>query len=155
MKIISFLIIVLAFAACDGNRLYESNVDLKNKSWLADSTQSFKFVITDTITQYNVYYNIRNTLDYPYARIFVAWHLQDSTGTSYQEKLQYNYLFDEKTGRPLGKSGIGDIYFHRFELLSNYRFGKPGVYNIKLAQFNRTQNLGGLVTVGLRVEKVP
>lgn len=153
MKIFYILFIVLVFISCDSNRHYEKNIDLTDKSWAADSTKIFHFEIIDTTTNYNIYYNIRNTIDYPFARIFVAWQLQDSLGNSFQEKLQYNYLFDEKTGKPFGKSSIGDIYSHQFDLLSNYKFSKRGYYNIKLAQFNRTESLSGVITVGLRVEK--
>ena len=63
------------------------------------------------------------------------------------------YLFDAKTGKPSGKSGIGDLYDHRFLLLQNYQFPKPGKYKIVLEQFMRMDTLPGIVAIGIRVEK--
>ena len=62
-------------------------------------------------------------------------------------------LFDAKTGKPLGKSGIGDLYDHRFILLNNYKFKNKGKYRIVFEQFMRMDTLPGIMAVGLRVEK--
>jgi gliding motility-associated lipoprotein GldH len=64
------------------------------------------------------------------------------------------YLFDAKSGEPKGKSGIGDLYDHRFLLLQNYQFPRPGKYKIILEQFMRMETLPGIVAVGVRVDKV-
>ena len=150
----SLYVIGLLFAllSCDKSRLYEKNIDFSKKVWHTDSIASFDFEISDAERKYNIYYNIRNTTEYPYARIFIAWSLQDSSKNIFQEKLQYNYLFDEKTGEPFGKSSIGDIYTHQFLLLENYTFPKKGIYYIKLAQFNRIEELTGVIATGIRVE---
>lgn len=152
MRILVMICLTAALYACDKQRVFESNVDFKHNVWHADSTCVFIFNIDDVTKKYNVLYNIRNSNDYPFSRIFVNWQLEDSLGNTIQNKLQYNYLFDEKTGRPLGKSGIGDIYSHRFELLTNHQFASPGNYSIKINQFNRAEELKGLISAGLRVE---
>jgi gliding motility-associated lipoprotein GldH len=143
---------LLAIVSCDKSRLYEKNMDFKNQVWHTDSIATFHFDIADAERNYNIYYNIRNTIDYPYARIFITWQLQDTLNITFHEKLQYNYLFDEKTGKPFGKSSIGDIYTHRFLLLENYKFPQSGYYRIKLAQFNRIEELNGVIAAGIRVE---
>jgi gliding motility-associated lipoprotein GldH len=67
--------------------------------------------------------------------------------------LMTEYLFDAKTGKPFGKSGIGDLYDHRFLLLKNYQFKSKGKYRMKFEQFMRTDTLPGILAVGLRVER--
>ena len=97
--------------------------------------------------------NIRNSLDYPYARIFVNYDLRKLDSTSLSKKMVAEYLFDQKTGKPFGTSGIGDIYDHQFLILKNYSFEKAGAYKMKLNQFMRMDTIPGILAVGIRVEK--
>lgn len=113
----------------------------------------FEFNIPDSAQTYSLYYNVRNSLDYPYARIFVTYALYDSTGKELSKKLVYHDLFDEKSGRPFGESGLGDLYDHRFPLLTKYHFPNRGKYAVKLTQFMRKDTLQGVLAVGVRVER--
>ncbi len=145
-----FLLIV---CSCDSNRVYEYNIEFDDRTWKVIEEPRFEFKVPNSADQYNIYYNVRNSLDFPYARIFVKWHLYDSTGREISKKLIFNDLFDEKTGRPLGDSGLGDLYDHRFPILENYSFAHPGKYSVKLDQFNRQDTLHGVIAVGVRVER--
>lgn len=147
------LLLSLCFLiSCDSNRIYEDNLEFKDRAWKVTEEARFNFTIPDTSRRYNLYYNVRNSLDYPYARIFITYHLYDSTGSELTKKLVFHDLFDQKTGRPLGDSGLGDLYDHRFPL-ENRRFGYRGKYSIKLDQFMRQDTLQGVVAVGVRVEE--
>lgn len=113
---------------------------------------SFEFAISDSSKQYNLYYNVRNSIDYPWDRLFVNWSLYDSSGNELAKKLVYNDLFDP-TGRPYGESGIGDLYDHQFAIASHFRFTRAGRYTLKLTQFSRQDTLRGILAVGVRVEQ--
>jgi gliding motility-associated lipoprotein GldH len=128
-------------------------VEFKDRTWKVMEEPRFEFSIADTTQRYNIFYNVRNSLDYPYARIFVTYHLYDSTGKELTKKLVDHYLFDQKTGVPFGDSGIGDLYDHQFPLLERYHFGYRGRYSMKLDQFMRQDTLAGIIAVGVRVEK--
>jgi gliding motility-associated lipoprotein GldH len=134
--------------------VYETNHDFSDRSWRVNDAPEFEFRIDDPGKRYNLYYNVRNSLDYPYSRIFITYHLQDSVGNELQSKLSTQYLFDEKTGAPFGSSGLGDIYDHRFLLLDHYEFKLPGRYKLKLEQFNRQDTLKGVLAIGARVETI-
>ena len=138
--------------SCDQTRVYEQNVDFSQGYWLISEKPEFDFVIDRSIDKYTLYGNIRNSVSYPYARIFLNYYLLDSAGNELQKKLVTQYLFDAKTGKPFGSSGLGDIYDHQFELLKDYRFKYPGKYKLKFEQFMRTDTLQGILAVGLRVE---
>jgi gliding motility-associated lipoprotein GldH len=140
--------------ACDSSRLYETNMEFKNRSWNVSEKVSVEFEITDTVQRYNVYLNVRNSLDYPYSRIFVNYTLQDSTSANLEKKMIGENLFDQKTGEPFGQSGIGDLYDHQFPILSNYIFRTAGKYKITFEQFMRQDTLQGVIAVGARVESV-
>jgi len=151
--VLSLICIALIFSSCDHNRIYETNKDFADRTWKASDTAQFQFDIRDIGLKYNILYTVRNSLDYPYSRLFVTYHLQDSTGKELERKLISGYLFEEKTGRPTGTSGLGDIYDHRFSLISGYEFRQRGKYKVILQQYMRTDTLEGVLAVGVRVEK--
>ena len=147
---------ILAFAAilsaCDSNRVYEKNKDFNKRVWLVNDTAHFIFEIPSEGNLYNIQCNLRNSVDYKWQRIFINFVLSDSSGHTLSSKLVSTYLFEPKTGKPYGRSGLGDIYDHRFPLLSAYAL-KPGRYSVTLQQLMRTDTLQGILAAGVRVER--
>jgi gliding motility-associated lipoprotein GldH len=148
--VVLFMIVLLA--ACDNSRVFEKNSDFEERFWLVQDKPTFDFEIQDTTQAYTLYCNIRNSVSYPYSRIFVSYSLKDSFGNEMSKQLVSTFLFDQKTGEPLGTSGLGDIYDQQLPLLANYTFPKPGKYTLQFEQFMRTDTLQGVLAVGLRVE---
>ncbi len=152
MKGLLILAPLLVLFSCNRSRVYEQHVDFEEKAWLVQNKPEFEFEIKDHTKNYNLYYTIRNSLDFPFSRIFVNYSLEDSTHTQLRKELLSAYVFDQKTGKPFGDSGIGDLFDHRFPIITNYHFDKPGKYAITLEQFNRLDTLKGVLAVGVRVE---
>jgi len=147
------LMLVLVIAdACDPSRVYEDHHEFKKRTWVLSDEPTFAFEVKDSAQFYNLYYNIRNSLDYPYSRIFVSCALYDSAGNELQRKLLQHELFDP-AGRPLGESGLGDLYDHQFPILGDYRFTTRGHYSVRFTQFMRQDTLPGVLAIGLRVER--
>lgn len=152
----AFLVVFLAgtlLSACDDNRVYEQISDFENRQWASSEKPQFEFIIDDINQRYTLSSDLRNSISYPYSRFFFTYYLQDSTGSDLQKKLLTEFLFDAKTGKPYGKSGIGDLYDHRFLLLENYQFPHKGKYRVVFEQFMRLDTLPGILSVGLRVER--
>ena len=151
---ITFLscLICILLSACDNSRVYEQNADFNKRYWTVNEKPEFEFTIDKPADRYTLYGNIRNSVSYPYSRVFLNYYLLDSTGTEIQKQLVTQYLFDPKSGEPYGTSGLGDIYDHRFELLKNYQFKHRGRYKIRFEQLMRVDTLQGILAVGLRVE---
>lgn len=152
--ILMLLMVALVSSACNQNRVYHEYVDLDDRHWLVNTKPEFTFTVEDTLSRYNVYCNLRNSTHYPYSRIFIRYSLQDSTGAELQKKLLHDYLFDAKSGKPFGRSGLGDLYDHQLLMLNNYQFKHSGPYKIQFEQFMRTDTLAGVLSVGLAVEKI-
>lgn len=152
MRIILFFSLALVICSCDSDRLYEKNYDFENRVWLANDQPAFEFNVNDTVKTYNLYCNIRNSVQYPFSRIFINYSLQDSAGVSVSKNLISTFLFEEKTGKPLGSSGLGNTYDQQVPILKNFRFKKPGQYSLKFEQFMRTDTLSGIHAVGFRLE---
>lgn len=148
-----FLFVLFIMSRCDDRRIYEYSHDFKERAWHVADTSRFEFAIKDTGKKYNVFYIVRNSLDYPYARLFVQYAMRDTTGVEIHKKLVTSYLFDQKTGKPFGQSGLGDIFDHRFILEDHFEFQRPGTYEVTLQQSMRLDTLPGILSVGVRIEE--
>lgn len=153
-KSILTVCLVAFLYSCDPNRLYEENKDLEQTHWLQQDTLTFEFRIRDLGKRYNLLCNVRNTSDYPYARLFIQYTLKDSAGTELKRDLTSLFLFDAKTGKPFGNSGIGDVFDHSIPLLNDHQFLFTGKYTLELEQRMRLDTLGGICAVGYRLEEV-
>lgn len=152
MRIVPFFALILVLSSCDRSRVYEKNQDFTPRYWLISEKPSFEFTITDQKTSYNIYCNLRNSVEYPYSRIFLTYTLKDSSGVELKKEMFNTFLFDEKTGKPLGSSGLGDIYDQQILLLNDFTFNQEGKYTLQFEQFMRTDTLPGVLAVGARIE---
>jgi gliding motility-associated lipoprotein GldH len=141
------------FTACDDTRVFEKNLDFEQQAWMSGHKPEFEINIPDTATAYNVYCNLRTSVDYPFSRIFFTYYLEDSLGLVFSKKLVDYMVFDPQTGKPNGSSGLGDIFDHQVPLVNQHRFPYAGTHRIKFEQFMRTDTLAGVFAVGVRVEK--
>jgi gliding motility-associated lipoprotein GldH len=139
--------------ACDETRLYEENHDFNDRSWLVQEKPQFEFRINDTTASYNVYMNLRNSVAFPYTRLFATYSLTDSVGNTLKTELVTQDLFDRKTGEPFGSSALGDLFDQRIPLLQSYTFPRAGLYKLSFVQMMRTDTLQGVLAVGYRVER--
>jgi gliding motility-associated lipoprotein GldH len=153
MRFFAVIGFLLVLSGCDQSRVYELDHDLDGHFWRVKEIPTFEFAVTDSTQLYNIYYRVRNSSDYPYARIFVKYSLMDPANKELQSKLVSNYLFDQKSGVPLGSSGIGDKFDHQFLILDKQKFNKTGKFKVTLEQFMRTDTLPGVESIGIRVEK--
>lgn len=145
--------VALSLVSCDSNRVYETNKDFDEGIWLVRDTAKFVFTIEDTTQAYNVFVNVRNSSEYETARLFMNYSLRDSSDHVTDQRLLEFLLFDQKTGEPFGKSGLGDIYEHAFILESKKTFPYRGQYEVRLNHMMRVDSLTEILSVGTRVEK--
>lgn len=145
-------LLMFVLAACGSDRIFEENIDFEKRYWHADSLAQFKFRVNDSTAEYNLYFNIRNTMEYPFHNIYIKYNLQDSAGNVLREELINKNLFAEKTGEPLG-DGLGDIFSHQFALVTGYEFPQSGLYQVNLQQYMRLDSLQGVVSLGTKVSK--
>jgi gliding motility-associated lipoprotein GldH len=147
-----FLFLLVICIACDPNRVYEQNHTIEDNKWYIDSIPNFKFTIQDTTSTYNIYYNVRNAVSYPFYNLYLTYYLLDEQGNLISSRLQDLTLMDAKTGRPLG-SGLGDIFDHQILSIPNYKFKRKGTYTFRIKQYMRQDPLPDIMSIGIRVEK--
>lgn len=154
---VRFLVVVglaTVLLSCDSQRVYETNKDFDGGYWPMRDTARFVFSIEDDTQTFNLKVNVRNTLDYETARLFVRYSLHDSSGNMIRNRLHEFFLFDRKTGEPFGESGLGDVYQHSFTVEPNIKFPYNGKYEVRLNHAMRVDSLQEVMSVGVRLEKI-
>ncbi len=145
------LIGMMTFCSCNSGVVYENYTDLPSNQWHADSVIRFEFDIINTSESYNLYYNIRHTLAYPYYNLYVQYSLHPKKKRTEWTRKDGN-LMHPTTGVPLGQ-GTSDLYNCRFPILENYKFEQKGTYIFELKQDMRLDTLPEVSAVGFRIEK--
>lgn len=149
---ISVITLSLLLAGCDPDRVYEQNEDISDAVWRAEDIKRFTFPIDDVSQAYDLSFNIRNTLSYPFQNIYINYELLDSVDNVIKSEMKQFYLFDSKTGAPQG-DGMGDLFDNQFPIVEGHRFTRPGEYSVAFQQFMRLDSLPMVVSIGLRVAR--
>ncbi len=152
-KIIILLLIFLlmaVFTSCDSNRVYEEHIALKKESWNVKNQLQFDAAISDVLSRYNVYLNVRNSPEYPYSNLFLFMNTVSPDGKTSRDTIELTLA--DYDGRWLG-SGMGSVKFSRFLFQKNVRFEQTGNYRFIFEQAMRVPELKGITDFGLRIEK--
>lgn len=150
-RIIALIISLFVITSCDKNGVFEENINTQKNTWNMSDIAKFGVTISDTLTSHNIYINIRNTTDYPNSNLYLFITTIAPTGATQLDTLEC-YVADEY-GKWLGK-GFGHIRDNRIPYKQNIRFPSKGNYRFEIQQAMRTEQLKGITSVGLRVEKV-
>ena len=140
--------ISLILQSCDSNRVSEGHYDI-NSYWQEDSVVTFDIKIEDATIDYNLYFSVRNGVEFPHSNLYFKYALKDSEGGGLESELINFQLFNAKTGYPLG-NGVGDMFENQYELLTKYRFEQIGSYQLSFQQYMRYDSLPEIYSVGDR-----
>lgn len=143
------LLVVVLFASCDSNRIYEEHFAVDNNEWRSDDIKTFKFEIEDTLSPLNLFVNFRTTTDYPYSNLFIFLHSEYPDG--YNDKDTLEFLLAESNGKWKGENS-GTIVENRILISSGGRFTTRGTYTFSIEQAMRDEALPEIIDVGFRVE---
>lgn len=148
-KNFTLITLLLVSFACTEDRFYEDNYDFNNRIWTIDEVANFSVEVDSTGIPYQLFINIRNTIDYPYRNMYVQYTLLDSTDIV-EQKLINLKLFESKSGKPLGKSQSG-IFSHQILLNDSVYFPTKGNYRLQFKQYMRRDSLPGMVSTGVKL----
>ncbi|MCF0072493.1 gliding motility lipoprotein GldH [Dyadobacter sp. CY261] len=156
MKFIRLAVVVFfvcLLSGCDKNVVYKAHEDIDDGLWYIKDKPSFKVEIKDTTQAYNLYYVLRNALQYPYYNLYITRNFAGPDGKIISNTLEEVFISNEVTGKPYG-NGLGDLFDHKIPFLKNYRFSRPGTYTFTISQSMRQNPLPFILSVGVSVEKV-
>lgn len=159
-RIFIFLSCCAFFCSCDSDRIYDEYKSVPNQ-WHKDSIISFKVTPPDSINNYNLFVNLRNTNDYKYSNLFLIVEMDYPNGKIVKDTLEYKMA--DPSGKFLG-TGFTDVKENKLWYKGHEKpfiFNEMGEYKIQIqhamrqnGQVNGIENLEGITDIGFRIEKV-
>ena len=152
------LLCVLILVSCDASRVFDQYVSMDNNQWNIQDKVIFKFSVKDTLSQHNLFINLRNTSAYKFRNLFLITEMNFPDGQRIIDTLEYDMA--DKSGKFLGK-GITEIKENKLFYKEGITFPNTGDYSIHIAHamrknntINGIQNLQGISDVGFRIENI-
>ena len=142
---------ILFITSCKQIDVFEKNTVIPKYEWRSDFSVSGNFLITDTVSEYNIYLVLRHTDAYQYNNIWLNIGLQAPGDSLYNQKVDLK-LGDDANGWE--GTGMNDIWEVR-KLLNGQprRFKHTGNYYFNISQIMRDDPLPNIMSAGLRIEK--
>lgn len=155
-SIILFVLVFFVMVSCDSNRIYDEYKSVPNK-WNKDSIISFKINPPDSLNQYNLFVNLRNTNEYKYSNLFLIVEMVFPHGKTITDTLEYKMA--DPTGKLLG-TGLTDIKENKLWYKEHIIFNESGPYMVNIqhamrenGKVNGVVDLEGITDVGFRIER--
>lgn len=142
--------------SCIKGAVYEKHYAFKGHRWAQKDSVQFVLNITDTASNYLLFLMMRHTEAYPFSNLWLKTNtlLPDGKSTGY---LNTEIPLAEESGKWLGR-GMNEIVEHKMPLTKNgaaMHFSQTGQYRISLKQIMRMNPLPEIMSIGIRLEKVP
>ena len=150
---ILFLIFIISFtfSSCNFSSIYNENVIVEDAKWQKDEAVRFEVMITDSLSNYNFYLNIRNTTDYRYSNLYVFLMTRFPNGNITRDTIEC--VLADTEGRWLGK-GWSNLKENNILLKKQLQFPLNGKYVFFVQQAMRDDVLEGIHDVGLQINKI-
>ncbi len=150
----SWIVLLVLVTGCTDRVVYQSDIPIPAGSWNRDLRPEFSFEVMDTVNRHDLYIDIRHTGDYPFQDLFLFVDLSGPDGRHLRDTVEC--LLADPGGRWYGK-GQGFIFADRIQAHVLYkmrnRFPASGRYTVQLEQAMRTEELKGVLDVGISVER--
>lgn len=155
-KYFILLALVLVMTSCDSTLVSGDSRALQGY-W--DKNDKIEFVIPelDSLKNYNIYLNIRNSNDYPFSNLFLIVNMEFPYGKTVTDTLEYRMANPD--GSWLG-SGLGSIKENKLWYKENVSFFEPGEYKLSIEHAVRNNGevegvsqLEGITDVGYSIEE--
>ena len=143
-------IILIMVSACDKNRIFEKYAEISPEGWHKNIPVSFEIPVSDSISNHNLYINVRNDINYMYSNLWLFIESIPPQGITTVDT--FEVLLAEPSGKWLG-DGFGGKKTLQTSFKQNIQFPVSGDYKVNIYQGMRDENLEGINDVGFRVEK--
>jgi len=149
---IGIIFSILWLTACSNrNIVVEQTVKFDKNKWSANKPATFEFEVEDTVSFFNLFIKTKNTNNYPNSNIWFFTHLNSPQAYMITDTLEYS-LCDAKGQWYGDKSGDGYEIWNLYK--QNVKFRKKGKYLLRVIQGMRTDNLQGIKSVSLIIQKL-
>lgn len=136
--------------ACTGDAYFHRVQTVPGDCWVMGQGFAFEVNVTDTVTAYDVYVDLRSSDGYPWRNIYVIGELRDSARAVIARDTLMCELSDRR-GKATGK-GLSNVKENAIRWKKNYRFPYRGTYGFSVTHGMRNVELPGVSNVGIRIE---
>lgn len=143
-------IAIILLTGCDKGKVFEENFTVDEEGWNSNDFLRYSFNIEDTTLPHHFFINIRNSTEYPYSNLFlfIRTILPDQSAAADTLDIPVS----GPDGRWLG-NGIGKYRDLQVLIMNDILFPQAGEYVFEIEQGMRDEDIKGISSVGIRVEK--
>jgi gliding motility-associated lipoprotein GldH len=154
---ITVILFFLFLASCNSDTVMGETSSFTG-AWNKDRRVEFQISQLDSLRNYNVFLNVRNSNEYKFNNLFLIVSIDFPHGKTIIDTLEYQLA--KPDGTWLG-TGLGSIKDNKFWYKENVSFNEEGVYKLIIAQAVRNNgevdgvtDLVGITDVGFSIEEV-
>jgi gliding motility-associated lipoprotein GldH len=143
------LCLSLFMVSCDPLMVYDEYQKTQGEVWRHGDIKNFTVEMQDTVTTYNVLFNVRHSTDYPLSNLYVFLTITGPDGLSIKDTLQV--IIADSRGKWMGH-GFGKLKHISRMYKKNVRFSHQGTYTFTVEQGMRQAEIP-VSDVGIRIEE--
>ena len=147
----SVFTLLIIISSCDPHRVYEKNIPIDPNGWPVGEEVLFEVPVNDSLMLHNFYINLRHTENYKFSNLYLFIDTYFPGGSQARDTIEL--ILADNTGKWYGK-GFGKIKEYQVLIRQAVTFPVTGIYNIRIAQGMREENLEGVEDVGIRIERM-
>ncbi|PRP67893.1 gliding motility lipoprotein GldH [Nonlabens agnitus] len=150
------LLAIPVIIGCDDNLVATDSKSFDGASWPASEPAQFLIEPVDTVTDFQIYLNMRNNKSYAYKNLWLITQMKFPQGKIVTDTLEY--AMADARGAFLGTGS--DVVENKLIYKKEFRFRESGTYQLTLQQAMRKsgsaqplEQLEGVLDVGYTIEK--
>lgn len=155
IKRVVYSLLFLMLLGCTTNEVYSEYKSLADY-WPIEKTLEFTLPALDSVNNYNLFFNVRNTNEFKYSNLFLITAIEFPNGKTIIDTLEYQMANPDGTWLGTGNRVKENKLWYK----ENIRFFEEGNYIVSLRHAMRNNasimgvsKLEGLTDVGIIVEK--
>lgn len=145
----TLLMLVALTVSCDRNVFYDEYVRTGGE-WTWRDAREFFVEVSDTLSLYNIYLQVRHTVEYPMSNLYMFVHVKGPGGQVRKDTV--NLILAEPDGDWIGR-GNGNLRELQLLYRKQTQFRAPGTYVFTLEQAMRNPELP-VTDLGIRIERI-
>jgi gliding motility-associated lipoprotein GldH len=147
-SVIGALVIVPMLVGCIDRPMFTDMKNLPDRVWQVNDPAVFEVEVTDTVSFFDFYLNIRIGEEYGFANMYLFIDTRFPDGRGVRDTVEC--ILADRSGRWLG-DGSGSVRDNRILFKPRVRFPQTGTYTFELEQGMRTIVLDEVHDIGIGI----
>lgn len=142
--------IALGMSSCTKDALLNETMTVPNGNWSFADVKRFSAEVSDTLTPYNFYIQVRHGGNYEYQNLIVCFKTYFPNHTFKIDTIDCPMA--DASGKWYG-SGLGDLLDNPVMFKRNLQFPMSGTYNFEIQHAMRPDTIHEIYDMGLRINR--